>query len=69
MKEFAGLTAEMTALAGLLLVVKEMGVLELRMLDRLGGMRPRDLRRECLTTFLPWSSVPERLRPRDGTTS
>jgi hypothetical protein len=43
--EFAGLTADMMAEAGLLLAVIEMGVLTLRIVDRPGGMRPYDLRR------------------------
>ena len=37
--EFAGLTAEMMAVAGLLLVVIEMGVLALRIVARLGGFK------------------------------
>lgn len=43
--EFAGLMAETMADAGLLLPVMEMGVLELRMADRPGGLSPYDLRR------------------------
>jgi hypothetical protein len=37
--EFCGLTAEMIAVAGLDLAVKEIGVEELRIVDRLGGFR------------------------------
>jgi hypothetical protein len=37
--EFAGLTADMMAVAGLLLVVIDIGVLALRIVDRLGGFR------------------------------
>ena len=68
-KELAGLTAEIMALAGLLLVVKAIGVLELRMLERVGGMRPRVLRRGCLTPILLASSVSERLRTIEGVAS
>ena len=37
--EFCGLIAEMMAVAGLDLAVKEIGVEELRIVDRLGGFR------------------------------
>jgi hypothetical protein len=43
--EFAGLTAEMMAVAGLLLAVMAIGVLTLLIVERPGGFRPCDLRR------------------------
>ena len=42
--EFAGLIAEIMAVAGLDLVVKEIGVEALRIVDRLGGFKLWDLR-------------------------
>lgn len=48
--EFAGLGADTTANAGLLLAVSEIGVLELRMVARLGGLRLDDFRRRCFGT-------------------
>ena len=68
-KEFAGLTADITAVAGLLLVVRAIGVLELRIVERLGGMRPRDLRRRCLLPLLATSSVPDDRRIIGGIAS
>jgi hypothetical protein len=63
LKEFAGLTADTTAVAGLLLVVIAIGVLTLRIAERLGGMRPRDFRRRCLLVLcFATSRVPEFLR-------
>ena len=43
--EFAGLMAEMMAVAGLDLEVKDIGVEALRIVERLGGFKPCDLRR------------------------
>jgi hypothetical protein len=45
--ELAGLTADMTAVAGLLLVNIEIGVLALRMFERPGTLRPCDFHRWC----------------------
>jgi hypothetical protein len=46
-REFAGLMADIMAVAGLLLAVMLIGVLTLRMVERPGGLSPYDLRRRC----------------------
>jgi hypothetical protein len=68
-KELAGLTADIMAVAGLLFLVREIGVLELRIVERPGGMRPRDFRRRCLLPLLATSSVPDDLRSIGGIAS
>jgi hypothetical protein len=69
-KEFAGLTADTKVVAGLLLVVRAIGVLTLRIVESPGGMRPRDFRRRCLLVpCFATSSVPEFLRSTGGMAS
>ena len=49
--EFAGLAVEMMAVAGLLLAVMESGVLALRIVDRVGALKPYDF-------FRLWYALP-----------